>query len=97
LLLQANSYQQLREGVVCSGMQLISRVESQQVHFYVMAAFGWAAGTEAIGMILIEQAGCLNPFRNGEFQTKVRDLGFDCGNRVRLRSPRLSAPFTVRT
>jgi hypothetical protein len=74
LLLQANSYPQLREGVVRTAMQLISRVESQRDHFCVMTAFGWGAGTEAIGMTLIEQAGCLSRFRNGEFQTKVRDL-----------------------
>jgi hypothetical protein len=75
LLLQANSYPQLREGVVRTTMQLISRVESQQVRFWVMSAFDWPAETETTGMTLTEQADCLSRFCNDGFQTKVRDLG----------------------
>jgi hypothetical protein len=41
----------------------------------MMSAFDWPAETEATGLILIEQADYLSRFCNGEFQTKVRDLG----------------------
>jgi hypothetical protein len=78
LLLQANSYSNIREGVVRALTTEIleaDQVDSQAVCHLVMAAVGWAATSESLAMALIEKADVITKYRNGEFFLKVRDIG----------------------
>jgi hypothetical protein len=75
LLLQANSFPQLREGATSAIIPMFHQIDGQQAFLWAMTAFGWAQTNESVGIVLIENADTLGRFRSGEFQVKVRDLG----------------------
>jgi hypothetical protein len=89
LLLQVNSFPQLREGATSAIIPLFDQIDGQQAFLWAMTAFGWAQTNEGVAIVLIENADTLGQFRNGEFQVKVRDLGIRLSqsssvNRARL-------------
>jgi hypothetical protein len=75
LLLQSNSFSNLREGSIRAIISLIGHVDSPQIHLLLMTAFGWATNTESIAIAIAEHSDLLSSYRTGEFQSKVIEIG----------------------
>jgi hypothetical protein len=74
MLPQANSFSQIRHGCFRALISVLDFADSQQIHLFLMTAFGWASNSENVALVIAENADILSAYHNGEFQAKVRDI-----------------------
>jgi hypothetical protein len=74
MLLQANSFAQMRYGCCRALVSVLEFADSPQIHLFIRTAFGWASTAENIAFLVVEHTDVLAAYHNGEFQAKVRDI-----------------------
>lgn len=89
LVMQANSFQNMREGVVRVLLTYVDKIEETGAYLFLMAAFGWAGTNEGVALSLIERADDISKRRGGEFSGKVREIGIRLAQNGSKHAPKL--------